>query len=81
VVLTVTGWSPYQAPAVAALPVVTNTPALVRQDQMPLAPLMHPLAVVAAELETLPITRLRELAGVRSKRLRKCELVAVLAAC
>ncbi len=64
--LTVAGWRP---------------PAADGQKDSPLAPLQHPLATLATELEVLPVTRLRELAGTRSKRLRKCELVAVLAAC
>jgi hypothetical protein len=35
----------------------------------------------AAELQSLPITPLRELAGVRSKRLWKTDLLALVAAC
>jgi hypothetical protein len=47
----------------------------------PPAPLLHPLALVAEELEALPATALRELAGTRSKRIRKALLVALVAAC
>jgi hypothetical protein len=47
----------------------------------PPAPAPHPLALVAAELEALPVTALRQLAGVRSKRTRKIDLVAMVAAC
>jgi hypothetical protein len=36
---------------------------------------------LAAELKSLSITRLRELAGFRSKRHRKTDLLALLAAC
>jgi hypothetical protein len=42
---------------------------------------VHPLALVAAELEALPVTRLRPMVGIRSKRARKAELVAMVAAC
>jgi hypothetical protein len=44
-------------------------------------PIVHPLAVVAADLEALPVTQLRPMAGTRSKRIRKAELVAALVAC
>ena len=47
----------------------------------PPPPLLHPLAAVAAELEALPVTQLRPMAGTRSKRIRKAELVAQLVAC
>lgn len=69
---TVSGWAPATAPAPEGR--------CVAPPPSP-APAVHPLALVAAELEGMPATRLRELVGVRSKRLRKCELVAVLAAC
>ena len=45
------------------------------------APAVHPLAVLAAELEALPVSRLRPLAGVTSKRHRKIELISMVAAC
>lgn len=47
---------------------------------LPVPPAAHPLALLAAELEALPATTLRRLAGVRSKRARKAELVALLLA-
>jgi hypothetical protein len=47
----------------------------------PPPPLLHPLAAVAAELDALPVTQLRPMAGTRSKRIRKAELVAQLVAC
>ena len=64
--LTLAGWRPAPAPPVAA-------PAP--------APAVHPLALVAAELEALPVTRLRPMVGVTSKRHRKHELVALAVAC
>jgi len=48
---------------------------------LPPPPVVHPLALVAAELEALPVSRLRPMAGTRSKRASKAELVAMLAAC
>lgn len=43
----------------------------------PISPISHPLADLEAELMALPATRLREVAGIRSKRLRKVVLVEV----
>jgi hypothetical protein len=37
--------------------------------------------VLALDLEALPAVTLRTMAGVRSKRARKAELVALVAAC
>jgi hypothetical protein len=42
-----------------------------------IGPLSHPLAALGVELMTMPATRLREVVGVRSKRLRKVALVEV----
>lgn len=70
--LTVARWRPSQASAVTHPAAVTDTPP---------APLLHPLALVAEQLEALPVSRLRPLAGVSSKRHRKAELVAALVAC
>ena len=47
----------------------------------PAPPMVHPLALVAEQLDQLPVSRLRPMAGTRSKRIRKAELVAVLVAC
>ena len=46
----------------------------------PPAPLLHPLALVAEQLEAMPVTRLRSMAGVTIKRHRKAELIAMVAA-
>ena len=75
--LTVCGWTSPPAPASAASPSGRCAPSPPSASQ---TPAVHPLALLAAELEPLPVTRLRELVGVRSKRLRKCELVATLVA-
>jgi len=45
------------------------------------APQPHPLATLATELQALPVTRLRAMAGIRSKRHTKAALVAMVAAC
>ncbi len=68
-VLTVARWRPAGSPA----RVMTPPPAP--------APAVHPLAVVAEQLEALPVTTLRPMAGTRSKRIRKAELVALAVAC
>ncbi len=64
-VLTVARWRPAPAPPAAPAP----------------APAVHPLALVAAELETLPVTTLRPMVGISSKRLPKRQLVALAVAC
>lgn len=43
---------------------------------LPPPPALHPLALVAEELAALPVAVLRPMAGTRSKRVRKAELVA-----
>lgn len=50
--------------------------------EAPLAkPTPHPLALLATELELLPVTALRQMAGIRSKAIRKADLIAMVAAC
>jgi hypothetical protein len=44
------------------------------------APHWHPIAALAHDLELLPVTQLRQLAGVRSKSIRKADLIAMVAA-
>jgi hypothetical protein len=69
-VITLAGWRP---PA-------TAEPPMAKSQSRP-APAHHPLALVAAELEALPVTAIRQLAGVRSKRTRKADLIAMVVAC
>ncbi|AFY29597.1 hypothetical protein [Cyanobium gracile] len=81
--LTLARWRPSRAPAVPA-PAATTDPrqvAAAGSTDAPPIPLLHPLALVAEQLEALPVARLRPLAGVSSKRHRKHELVAQLVAC
>ena len=49
--------------------------------QVPSAPAVHPLAVLADTLQSQPVAALRREAGVRSKLHRKAALVAQLVAC
>jgi hypothetical protein len=67
VVLTVARWRPAAAPARVMAPPAP-------------APALHPLALVAEQLEALPVSRLRPLAGVTSKRHRKHQLIAMVTA-
>lgn len=45
------------------------------------APAVHPLMLLADDLQELSATALRQMAGIRSKRPRKAELAALLVAC
>jgi hypothetical protein len=67
-VLVMAGWRP-----ASPQPPTTAPP--------PPAPAEHPLARLASGLEALPAATLRSLAGTRSKRYRKAELIAMVAAC
>ncbi len=71
VVLTITRSRPAGSPARVMTPPPATAP----------APAVHTLALVAAELEALPVTTLRPMVGTRSKRIRKAELVALAVAC
>ncbi len=64
-----------------ALVALVLTVASWRPAPPPAPPMVHPLALLAEQLEQLPVSRLRPMAGTRSKRIRKAELVAVLVAC
>ena len=67
---------PQRRPVVApaAAPAAEPQPVLAR-------PTPHPLAGLADRLAELPVTTLRTLAGTRSKRIRKADLIAMVAAC
>jgi len=65
VALAAAGWSSSASPA----------------RSLPHLPALHTLALVAEELLELPAAALRPMAGVRSKRLPKRELVALVACC
>ena len=68
-------WVPNTEPAAA--PILVK-PAPIRLASQ-LQPLVHPLAELAADLETLTCSQLRNLAGTRRKA-RKAELVAMVLA-
>ena len=67
-------------PALLPVAAISDAPPAAAPGRLQ-APLLHPLAVMALELEALPVTRLRPMANTRSKRARKHELVAALVAC
>lgn len=64
-------WVPSAEPAAA--------PIVVRPAPIRLAPQLHPLAELAADLEVLSCSQLRSLAGTKRKA-RKAELIAMLLA-
>lgn len=64
-------WVPSAEPAAA--------PIVVKPAPIRLAPQLHPLAELAADLETLTCGQLRTLAGTKRKA-RKAELIAMLLA-
>jgi hypothetical protein len=68
-------WVPNSEPAAAP---ITVKPAPIRLAPQ-LQPLVHPLAELAADLETLTCSQLRSLAGTRRKA-RKAELIAMVLA-
>jgi len=68
-------WVPDAEPAAAPIRV---RPAPIRLSSQ-LQPLVHPLAELAADLETLTCSQLRSLAGTKRKA-RKAELIAMLLA-
>ena len=82
-VLLLVGLVALEAVAVLLVALVALVLAVARWRPAPPAPppIVHQLALVAAELEALPVSRLRPMVGTRSKRLRKAELVAMVAAC
>ncbi len=63
------------------LPALDSSAAALVHEKSSAPPLLHPLAVMAEQLEALPVTTLRPMANVRSKRPRKAELVAAMVAC
>ena len=44
-------------------------------------PQLHPLALLATELQALPVATLRQMASTRSKAIRKAQLIEMVAAC
>jgi hypothetical protein len=67
-VLTVLAFSPPAAPEATTPPPAAPEPPLARPEP-------HPLALLADQLTQLPVTQLRQLAGTRSKRIRKAALI------
>ena len=44
-------------------------------------PQLHPLALIATQLQALPVATLRQMANTRSKTVRKAQLIEMVAAC
>ena len=67
-VVTLSSWRPAAAPAPVAEP-----------EPIQAQPQLHPLALLATELQALPAVSLRQMAGVRSKAIRKAQLIELIA--
>ena len=81
-VLTLAQWrsGPERLWSKPAAPEAT-TPPPAAPEAPPAKPEPHPLALLATELERLPLTALRQMVGTRSKRHTKAQLVGMIAAC
>ena len=76
--LTLAQWRPAAAPAPVAEPEPIKYPSSTRQVARPMP---HPLALLAAQLQALPVATLRQMANTRSKTIRKAQLIEMVAAC
>jgi hypothetical protein len=75
-VLTLANWRQPAPPAATA-----HSCAVAAPEAPLVSPTPHPLAAVADRLALLPVTALRAMTGIRSKRIRKADLIARLVAC
>ena len=75
-VVTLAQWRPAAAPAPVAEPEPIKYPSSTHQVAQPQ---LHPLALIATQLQALPVASLREMAGVRSKAIRKAQLIELIA--
>jgi hypothetical protein len=80
-VLTLANWKQPAPPEAPTPPPAPPDAPLARGGQMSSRPATHPLAQLATELEAMPATTLRAMAGTRSKRHTKAALIAMVAAC
>ena len=64
------------APAPAAEPEPIKYPSSTRQVAQPQ---LHPLALIATQLQALPVATLRQMANTRSKAIRKAQLIELIA--
>ena len=74
--LTLAQWRPAAAPAPVAEPEPIKYPSSTRQVAQSQ---LHPLALLATQLQALPVATLRQMAGVRSKAIRKAQLIELIA--
>ena len=65
-------------PAPVAEPEPIKYPSSTRQVAQPQ---LHPLALIATQLQALPVATLRQMANTRSKTVRKAQLIEMVAAC
>ena len=78
-------WLLLEAIATLAVALVAMVVTLASRRSKPAAaapaPAVHPLALVAAELEALPVRSLRPMVPVQCRRLPKARLIGELLAC
>ena len=64
------------APGPHDLPAPTPEPPVIKA---PAIPQLHPLALIATQLQALPVSALRQMANTRSKTIRKAQLIELIA--
>ena len=74
--LTLAQWRPAAAPAPVAEPEPIKYPSSTHQVAQPQ---LHPLALIATQLQALPVATLRQMANTRSKTIRKAQLIELIA--
>ena len=84
--VTLAQWRPAPAPspAPAAPSPAPAAPAPVAKPepiQPQPQPQLHPLALIATQLQALPVATLRQMANTRSKAIRKAQLIEMVIAC
>jgi hypothetical protein len=80
-VLTLASRRPTAAPEAPTPSSAAPDAPLARGGKMSSRPTTHPLALLATELQALPASTLRAMAGISSKRHTKAQLAGMLTAC
>jgi hypothetical protein len=82
-VVTLAQWMPAPAPSPAPAAPAPAQPGSLQAEPEPIQaqaqPQLHPLALIATQLQALPVATLREMAHTRSKTVRKAQLIELIA--